>query len=406
MLRAALLLFFFPLAPGLVRAQLPAVQAAVNAVSLDSLTHFVRQLTGEVPVTINGVQDTIRSRAQGHPGNEKAFHFLREKMQGYGLQVDSVVSGASGARKSLIATLPGTSGNAYSIGAHYDCVGIGNPFFAGADDNASGCAAVIEAARILSAMPVMPRTLRFCFWDEEELGLLGSRDYVQTTLNPALHRGYLNLDMIGYDGNGDSLIELYTDPRGLSQTFATVAENVRALYNIGLQIERVDPGPANTDYAPFWELSYTAIGLAEDLNGDRNPKYHQLGDSLQLFDLPYFRKLTQLALATLAHSTIADPLGIVAGPSPGEALHLWAYADAGRTTLRARIPTRGELAFEIFDATGRQVLSESGLFDAGTHTLSISEKTLPVGVYFCRAIFSAQGVAPIQQRFHFAAADR
>jgi hypothetical protein len=387
-------------------AQLPAVQAAVDAVNLDSLTQFVRQISGESPVIIGGVQDTIRSRAQFHPGNEKAFRFLREKMQSYGLQIDSVVGGTTGTRKSLIATLPGASPISYSIGAHYDCVGVGNPAFAGADDNGSGCAAVIEAARILSAMPAMPLTLRFCFWDEEELGLLGSRDYTQTALNPTTHRGYLNLDMIGYDGNGDSLIELYTDPRGLSQTFATVAENVRGLYNIGLQIERVDPGPPNTDYAPFWDLNYTAIGLAEDLAGDRNTKFHQFGDSLQLFNLPYFRKLTQLAIATITHSVIADPLGLEAGPAPDRVFSVWSFQDVGGVNLRVRIPQRGELLLEIFDAAGRPVFSNSATREAGTHTLSLANENLPMGIYICSATFSAPGRAPMQQRLRFAGISR
>lgn len=402
MRRAILLCFLLGWMTPRATAQIPAVQTAVNAVSLDSLTHFVRQLSGETPVVIGGVQDTIRNRAQFHPGNEKAFQFLREKMQRYGLQVDSVVGGITGERKSLVATLPGSSAASYSIGAHYDCVGIGQAAFAGADDNASGCAAVIEAARIFSAMPVIPLTLRFCFWDEEELGMLGSRDYAQAVLNPTTHRGYINLDMIGYDGNGDSLIELYTDPRGRSQALASVAENVRALYNIGLQIERVDPGPANTDYAPFWDLNYTAIGLAEDLNGDRNPKYHQLGDSLILFNLPYFRKLTQLAIAALAHCAIVDPLSVAAGPTPSAAFSVWAYNDAGSTSLRIRVPERGTVVLKIFDAAGRLIQSKATPLDAGTHTVSLSDRALPAALYFCVANFTAAGDVPIQQHLYFA----
>lgn len=378
-----------------VRAQIPAVQTAVAQVNLDSLTHFVRQLSGEAPVVIGGVQDTIRSRQYQHTGNEKAFRFLREKMQSYGLEVDSVMVGA---RKSLIATLPGTSAAAYSVGAHYDCVGDALMPFAGADDDGSGCAAVIEIARVLSAIPAMPYSLRFHFWDEEELGMLGSKDYTQNILNPAFHRGYLNLDMIGYDGNDDSLVELYTDPRGASRTFANVAENIRALYGIGLQIERIDPGPNNTDYGPFWDLNYTAIGLAEDLAGDRNPKYHQLGDSLSLFNLPYFRKLTQLALATLAHSAITDPLGIATAPAPTATFGVWAHSENGKTMLHFRTPAAGNFSLHLVDATGRVVQRRALAVNAGTHTLALDEADLPAGMYICVAEVRQTSEAPLRQQ--------
>lgn len=375
-------------------AQVPAVQSAVAQVNLDSLTHFVRQLSGEAPVVIGGVQDTIRSRHYQHPGNEKAFRFLRAKMQSYGLSVDSVMVGP---RKSLIATLPGVNAAAYSVGAHYDCVGDAFTPFAGADDDGSGCAAVIELARILSAMPVMPYSVRFAFWDEEELGALGSHDYAPT-LNPQFHRGYINLDMIGYDGNGDSLIELYTAPRGASQAFANVAEAARQTYGIGLQIERIDPGPFNTDYVAFWNLNYTAIGLAEDLAGDRNPKYHQLGDSLALFDLPYFRKLTQLALATLAHSAITDPLGIAAGPAPTAPFAVWTHVDNGRTALRFRTPADGDFSFLLVDAAGRVVQRRTLTVAAGTHTLVLDEAGMLAGLYVCVAEARQTNAAPLRQQ--------
>lgn len=392
-MRPALLLCFFLgwMVPR-AAAQIPAVQTAIAQVSLDSLTHFVRQLSGEAPVVIGGVQDTIRSRHYLHPGNEKAFRFLREKMLSYGLSVDSVMTGV---RKSLVATLPGTSAAAYSVGAHYDCVGDAFIPFAGADDDGSGCAAVIELARILSALPVLPYSVRFMFWDEEELGALGSHDYAPT-LNPALHRGYINLDMIGYDGNGDSLIELYTAPRGASQAFADVVQAVQQTYGIGLQIERIDPGPFNTDYVAFWNLNYTAIGLAEDLAGDRNPKYHQLGDSLALFNLPYFRKLTQLALATLAQSAISDPLQLVDAAKADENFSVSAHQASGINTLSIHAPADGRLRLALYAATGQLVWSWEGPVRTGRQILALSER--PAGMYFIVGIFQRTGAAPVMRR--------
>lgn len=82
----------------------------------------------------------------------------------------------------------------------------------GADDNASGTISAIEAARLLSGID-LPFTILFACWDEEELGLYGSKAYADT----AYFRGdsiigVLNFDMIAYDGNNDGALDINTNP--------------------------------------------------------------------------------------------------------------------------------------------------------------------------------------------------
>jgi Zn-dependent M28 family amino/carboxypeptidase len=79
---------------------------------------------------------------------------------------------------NLIADIPGTdlADEVVMLGAHLDAHGAAT----GAEDNATGAAQVMEAARILTAIGVEPRrTIRFVLWGGEELGHLGSRAYVQ-----------------------------------------------------------------------------------------------------------------------------------------------------------------------------------------------------------------------------------
>ena len=79
----------------------------------------------------------------------------------------------------------------------------------GADDNASGTAAVIEAARIFSQYD-FPFTIIYALWDEEEQGLIGSEYYATQAANAGDSiLGVINLDMIGYDGNGDGNADVH-----------------------------------------------------------------------------------------------------------------------------------------------------------------------------------------------------
>jgi carboxypeptidase Q len=104
---------------------------------------------------------------------------------------------------NVVADLPGgsKSGEIVMLGAHLDSWQAGT----GATDNAAGCAVVLEAVRILSALKLkMDRTVRVALWDAEEEGIIGSREYVkvhfadretmQTKPEYARLSGYFNFD--------------------------------------------------------------------------------------------------------------------------------------------------------------------------------------------------------------------
>ncbi|MFQ6112855.1 MAG: M28 family peptidase [bacterium] len=100
------------------------------------------------------------------------------------------------------------------MGAHYDHVGVknGNIYY-GADDNASGTAAVLEIAEAFSEMPIRPRrSLLFIAFSAEELGLLGSTFYVQHPSIPLKQTvAMINLDMISR--NGDNRVSVIGSDR-------------------------------------------------------------------------------------------------------------------------------------------------------------------------------------------------
>lgn len=99
---------------------------------------------------------------------------------------------------NVIGTLPGKTDETIVLGGHYDSVNAGP----GAGDNASGTAVILELARVMGAKPQPQHTLVFIAFDAEELGLIGSRAYVDTLSNIQIGklRAMLNFDMLGAGG--------------------------------------------------------------------------------------------------------------------------------------------------------------------------------------------------------------
>jgi hypothetical protein len=155
---------------------------------------------------------------------------------------------------NIIADIPGSdlAHEVVILGAHFDTY----PYATGATDNTTGCAAMIEAARVIQALGLKPRrTIRIALWAAEEQGLLGSRDYVNrhyfdaTTKTPkpehANVQAYFNLDngtgrilgiwgqnntgaMKAFDQWGQALKDLgwkNVSPRSVSQTDHASFEN-------------------------------------------------------------------------------------------------------------------------------------------------------------------------------------
>jgi Zn-dependent M28 family amino/carboxypeptidase len=103
-------------------------------------------------------------------------------------------------RNVIAQTKTGSTANVVMVGAHLDSVPAGP----GINDNGSGVAAVLETALQLGPSPQVSNAVRFGFWGAEELGLLGSNNYVQSLNEEALKdiALYLNFDMLGSPNPG------------------------------------------------------------------------------------------------------------------------------------------------------------------------------------------------------------
>ncbi len=306
---AFLLLLLYPIGPARPGGMdTDPLQTAIRAVDIDSLLVTVRELSGEVATMVDGQSVVIQSRHRSQPGNHLAALYLAQRLKAYGLNPQIDAYGSSG--ENVVALQRGTlyPNRTFIICAHYDAMPAGLLSY-GADDNASGVAGVLECARLLSALS-LPYSVIYAFWDEEEAGLWGSRNYAfAAAVRGDSIQGVINLDMIAYDGNKDRVANVHVRPIAESIAVGERLLDINANYQIGLMLTLVNPGSSASDHASFWENSCSAAMLIEDMSrikgaNDFNPYYHSISDRIQVdgamvFDLAYFRQCVQVSIGSL-----------------------------------------------------------------------------------------------------------
>ncbi|WP_197356658.1 M28 family metallopeptidase, partial [Streptomyces clavuligerus] len=193
------------------------------------------------------------NRAHGRPGYKASVDHLKAKLDAAGfittVQQFSYL-GTTG--YNLIADWPGGDPNRVLMaGAHLDSVTAG----AGINDNGSGSAGILETALAVAREGFKPaKHLRFAWWGAEELGLIGSRDYVNSL--PSTERskisGYLNFDMIGATNGG---YFVYDDDPAIESALKGY------LTGIGVATEPDTEGDGRSDHASFKNVGIPVGGL-------------------------------------------------------------------------------------------------------------------------------------------------
>jgi hypothetical protein len=196
----------------------------------------------------------------------------------------------------------------YIIGAHYDSISY-DSLAPGADDNASGVAAVLEIARLVSEWP-SEATVRFIAFDKEEWGLYGSVAYVISHYTESI-RGMVCLDMLAYrlSPHNQAVVG------GRAESADVKAALITALADCG-GITATDIGQADySDHVPFEEVGFHAAVL-DEYDIFENDFIHTDLDSLETsnyIDYGYATALTRGALGWLV-----DAAGITPRDLPGD----------------------------------------------------------------------------------------
>ena len=238
--------------------------------------------------------------------------FVEKQLASYGLKVESDYFSYRGEnfRNIVARSISPRNGSLIILGAHLDSV-PGSP---GADDNASGVAVLLEAARLLARSRArLP--LLFCAFNLEELNMIGSSYFAHKLKVAAVKvEAMISLEMVGYT-NPKPGSQKY--PFGLSAFYPDRGDFIGVIGNwssasllrrFSRQMSRVQELPVETlsvpgngglipavrlsDHSPFWDAGYPAL-MVTDTSFFRNPHYHGSTDTLETLNVDFMAKISE-----------------------------------------------------------------------------------------------------------------
>jgi Zn-dependent M28 family amino/carboxypeptidase len=249
--------------------------------------------------TIADVQRALDSGEAQLPGFELSnvtatvrASVIREKRTGNNVVAYLPATGSSSAQKPWIG-----------LGAHYDHLGhgaVGNSLAGkeeagrvhyGADDNASGVAAVLAAGAAL-ARQSRARNVLLAFWSGEEIGLLGSSAFVRSApIAIDQLAAYLNFDMVGRMQDNKLIVQA----AGTSTAWRAILErtNVRSAFDLVAQDDPYQP----TDVATFNEAGVPSLSFFTGPHTD----YHRPTDTADKLDYRSLDRIAAFAADIVAH---------------------------------------------------------------------------------------------------------
>lgn len=301
--------------------------AALTLVAPALATDFGLSIANQVQVST--WQDFLENRlytAQGNNRNYNGAHHdlcrnnIVSTLQSFGLPVQLhgfLYNGVT--YYNVIAEQRGVlyPDQIYVVGAHYDSVSN-----AGADDDASGVASVLELARILSQYDTA-YTIRYCAWDVEERGLVGSTAYVGDRRSDNI-RAMIQLDMIAKD-SGANAQDMFGSTTASALKTALAA--LFPIYGNGTSVQ-LNGAASFSDHHPFDQAAYPAVCFVED-NYLANTCYHQACDyynQTNYMNYTFATKLVRVIAGYLAdnarafvaddadHNGVSDAVQIAANP--------------------------------------------------------------------------------------------
>ncbi|MYA12851.1 MAG: M28 family peptidase [Gemmatimonadetes bacterium] len=279
------------------------------------------ELTGELAHVRYLADDLLEGRAVATRGERCAGDYIAARFAAIGLQPaaenggwfqswtvssDNPHGGAvHGEARNVVAILPGSAPHrtqSLVIGAHYDHLGLGGfgslspdatgTVHNGADDNASGTAVLIEAARALASGPPLAQDVLFIAFTGEERGLWGSAHYVNAPLLPLEGTvAMLNLDMVGRVRDG----LLTVMGTGTAEEWEVIPERANASIAAPLDLRFNSDGFGASDHTSFYARGIPVLHFFSNTH----PDYHRVEDDWELVNAEGMDRVTDLVAAVV-----------------------------------------------------------------------------------------------------------
>ncbi len=299
---------FLPFTPGLVLARQLANQARPVGVPSPGVEELLDEVDDQ-----RWFDDVVAlagfNRYTHGPEIDAARDWLVQQLEilpGLAVTTESFPVGGTTAW-NVIATLPGSRRpeDLYIVGAHYDAISEAPQTAApGAEDNASGCAGVLEMARVFTAQPPAATVLFICYSGEEQ-GLFGSEDHASDLMAAGLDdevKAVLIMDMVGYtiDADLDCLLETSSANAALAEAFAAAADFT------DLRIV-ISYNPFGSDHVPYLNRGMPAL-LAIENDWDQYPCYHRTCDLPAEITFAMGREILRMNVAAMGRMIDFGPI--------------------------------------------------------------------------------------------------
>ncbi|HEX4147817.1 MAG TPA: M20/M25/M40 family metallo-hydrolase, partial [Pirellulales bacterium] len=268
--------------------------------------------------------DTFEGREAGTRGGYAAAGYITQYLTRHKLKPagdgGTYFQAFSGNYRNLLGLLEGSDPvlkqQVIVVGAHYDHVGYGssrNSFgptgyiHNGADDNASGDAALLELIDAFDRLEVRPkRSILFAFWDGEEKGLLGSKHWVAKPTIPLSQIACaLNIDMVGR--LRQDLLTIYG-----TRTLRGVRRLLSDQNQPNLALDFNWEMKSDSDHYSFYERQLPVLMFHTGLHSD----YHRPSDDVEKLNFPGLERIDRLMFGTV--------LALADDPNP------WAFRSQSR----------------------------------------------------------------------------
>lgn len=276
----------------------------------------------------------------------------------------------------------------YVVCGHYDTIVKGSQwgypydFAPGANDNASGTAAVLEAARILSNY-TFNTSIEFVGFTAEELGCLGSLRYVhdEYVKNSDIQFA-LNFDVIGANVDNNKVRVSY------SRDSLNVADLISSLMSRYTDLLPQVYESTLSDQYSFEQYGFPSIGIYQV---GIPPNWHRPTDLISTLDFEYLSKIIKVStasLAILAEAVTTDTrdeecIGFL--PKRYRLYQNYPNPFNATTTIKYLLPKSSIVTLKIFNLAGQEIQTlVNEYLNAGEHEIKWTAKELPSGIYFYR----------------------
>ena len=257
----------------------PLIKDFIRRIDTSSIKHDVESLAN------------YKTRLVGSPDNQKATLQVKDIFTSLGLTVKEFCYRPGACSIVADKVGDGSSSEVIMIMGHLDSVGKN---FAGADDNASGTAVLLEVARVLKDYS-NKKTIRYFATNGEESGLFGAQHYADLLKASGDIKKMvlaINMDMVGYNSNGT--VELETDQQyeNLAKWFANLAVTYTSLKS------KITIGAWGSDHVPFINGGVPTLLTIEDWS-TKTPCYHMECDKPSTVNYDYAAEIAKLNLAAI-----------------------------------------------------------------------------------------------------------